>query len=292
MSKLTRLSVQWIAVAVFALSGVGCISQTQYDDLDKLYRTQVEENEKLKEDLRQARAMIQALRDSMNQETARVAEQLAIAQAEVERLEGLLRQAEEALKSARVGDLPAALDEELRRLAEQYPGLMTYDPRLGMIRLSSDLTFDPGSDVVNARAQESLRKLAEILNGGLASAYQLQIVGHTDNVPIRASIAKHPTNWHLSAHRAISVMKVLAAANVSEPRFKVAGRGEYEPIEPNGPNGSRANRRVEIFLVGQPATGAPGAASGATGGAASPAPDMGPAAEPAPAAEEPAESFK
>ena len=34
--------------------------------------------------------------------------------------------------------------------------------------------------------------------------------------------------------------------------MSVAGYGEFRPVEPNGPRGSEANRRVEIFLVAMP----------------------------------------
>jgi len=66
-----------------------------------------------------------------------------------------------------------------------------------------------------------------------------------------ATRQKHPTNWHLSAHRAIAVEKVLAQAGMNEIRLAVMGMGEFRPIEPNKPNqeGNPRNRRVEIYIV-------------------------------------------
>ena len=66
-----------------------------------------------------------------------------------------------------------------------------------------------------------------------------------------ATKAKHPTNWHLSAHRAISVQKILAGAGVAESRTAVVGMGEFRPIEPNKANkgGNPRNRRVEMYIV-------------------------------------------
>jgi chemotaxis protein MotB len=77
------------------------------------------------------------------------------------------------------------------------------------------------------------------------------VVGHTDNVPIRrgSTAAQHPTNMHLSAHRAISVRDALNADGVTANRFMVAGYGEFRPIVTNGARGADANRRVELFLV-------------------------------------------
>jgi hypothetical protein len=61
--------------------------------------------------------------------------------------------------------------------------------------------------------------------------------------------AQHPTNMHLSAHRAISVRDALVSDGVTANRMQVAGYGEFRPIVPNGANGAAQNRRVEIFLT-------------------------------------------
>ncbi|MCK5175184.1 MAG: OmpA family protein, partial [Planctomycetes bacterium] len=61
----------------------------------------------------------------------------------------------------------------------------------------------------------------------------------------------HPTNWHLSVHRAISVLNVMTQNKVSPKRLSVRGFGEFRPAEPNKADkkGNAANRRVEIFIV-------------------------------------------
>ena len=86
-----------------------------------------------------------------------------------------------------------------------------------------------------------------------AKDFDVLIVGHTDDLPILRpeTLAKHPTNWHLSAHRAISVQRVFAEANLSSTRLAVMGFGEYRPLEPNKPNqkGNSVNRRVEIYII-------------------------------------------
>ncbi|MEE2739452.1 MAG: OmpA family protein, partial [Planctomycetota bacterium] len=58
------------------------------------------------------------------------------------------------------------------------------------------------------------------------------------------------TNWHLSAHRAISVQDFLQDSGVRASRMGVAGYGEHQPVEANSTNGSRQrNRRVEIYVL-------------------------------------------
>ena len=59
--------------------------------------------------------------------------------------------------------------------------------------------------------------------------FDLVVAGHTDDVPIKkaATKAKHPTNWHLSVHRAISVANVkvtsggLTTAGLHKPQSEV-----------------------------------------------------------------------
>lgn len=147
------------------------------------------------------------------------------------------------------GSLDQATDSALAQLAAQHPDLIEYIPELGMLRFKSDFTFDSGSDAVKAPAVATLQQLAEILNNA-ASAYDIKILGHTDAQPVVRAKAQHPTNMHLSAHRAISVRKELVNMGVAANRFEVAGRGEFDPIVANGADGKAAqNRRVEVYLM-------------------------------------------
>ncbi|MBC7944272.1 MAG: OmpA family protein, partial [Burkholderiales bacterium] len=77
---------------------------------------------------------------------------------------------------------------------------------------------------------------------------QVQVTGHTDNVPIRT--ARFPSNWHLSQERARSVMQLLAAQGVAGRRLSAEGRADAEAIVANDSAANRArNRRVEIRLA-------------------------------------------
>jgi hypothetical protein len=104
----------------------------------------------------------------------------------------------------------------------------------------------------SARVQEALGKFAEIVNSPAASGLELVIVGHTDTTRIAKpeTLREHKTNWHLSAHRAIAIMRLLTSAGVGELRMGVMGYGELRPIADNGSEEGKAkNRRVEIYLV-------------------------------------------
>ncbi len=52
-----------------------------------------------------------------------------------------------------------------------------------MVRFKSDLTFDLGSTEVKPRAKEALGKFASILNMPEIAQQEIQVVGHTDDVP-------------------------------------------------------------------------------------------------------------
>jgi chemotaxis protein MotB len=79
--------------------------------------------------------------------------------------------------------------------------------------------------------------------------YPLRIEGHTCDLPIRST--QFPSNWELSAIRAINVTKFLINRVGFEPeRISVAGYGQYHPLVKNDIEENRArNRRVDIVII-------------------------------------------
>jgi chemotaxis protein MotB len=76
----------------------------------------------------------------------------------------------------------------------------------------------------------------------------LRIDGHTDKRPI--SNVQFPSNWELSAARAISVAKYLVAQGVAPNRLVAAGFGEFAPIDTGETEEAfRRNRRIEFKLT-------------------------------------------
>ena len=151
-----------------------------------------------------------------------------------------------------VSQLPEALDTALKQFALQHPSLVSYDPARGTVKWSADLLFDLGSDDVKGSSAEALKGFTDLLNSAAAAKFEVIVVGHTDDRPISKpdTKAKHPTNWHLSAHRAIAVSKVLMKDGYAPQRVGVAGYGEYRPLVAGTSEDVRAqNRRVEIFFV-------------------------------------------
>lgn len=153
--------------------------------------------------------------------------------------------------AAAVPQLPAELKNALQSFADRFPTLATFSPNTSSVKFASDLTFPLGSDSLSQTAIASLANLAGVLNSSDAVKYEIKVVGHTDNIRIAkpATKTKHPTNTHLSVHRAIAVANALKDAGVAKKRLCVAGYGYQRPVVANTPTGASANRRVEIYLV-------------------------------------------
>ena len=76
----------------------------------------------------------------------------------------------------------------------------------------------------------------------------LRVDGHTDQRPIVTS--QFPSNWALSAARAIAVVQCLIPAGVPPQRLVAAGFGEFQPLDPGTTDEAFArNRRIELKLT-------------------------------------------
>lgn len=117
--------------------------------------------------------------------------------------------------------------------------------QLSKITIRGDNLFSSGSTTVNPSILPLLVKIAKALN---QLPGQVEIIGHSDNVPIRS--ARYPSNWHLSKARAESVAAVIKQNLTKGERITVEGRADLEPLASNASRAGRAkNRRVEIALL-------------------------------------------
>ncbi|MFQ5455083.1 MAG: flagellar motor protein MotB [Nitrospirota bacterium] len=115
-----------------------------------------------------------------------------------------------------------------------------------VINIADSFLFPSGS----AKLQDSNRLFDEIYLFLKKTSYPIRIEGHTDNIPI--SSERYPSNWELSASRAVAVLRYLAERyDLPLDRLSAVGFGEYRPVASNNTIEGRAkNRRVEIILVG------------------------------------------
>jgi chemotaxis protein MotB len=255
---LTGRHLSWILSGVVVMMLTGCQSQQAYEDLKAQNRIQQERIENLENELGicngQLQQKIQDLQNLAGKTSADIQAKeamIAALEADIAKKKALMEKMQAQLMQGGT-PLPAEMNVLLQDFAKTSD-MIDFDASTGMLKFKSDLLFDSGSDNVQSGALESITALAGIMNTEDAKQFDMVVVGHTDDVPIKRAetLRLHPTNWHLSVHRAISVEKALESNGISPKRMAVKGYGEYRPIEPNQPGnkGNAANRRVEIFIV-------------------------------------------
>lgn len=117
------------------------------------------------------------------------------------------------------------------------------------VNLVDAILFDSGKAEVKSNGLLVLQKVVDILKTVTDKA--IRIEGHTDNVPIHGQLtARYPTNWELSAARAINVTRYLQQQGIDPLSLSAVAYGEYRPVASNDNEEGRArNRRIEIILV-------------------------------------------
>ncbi|ARA94027.1 hypothetical protein AWN76_013275 [Rhodothermaceae bacterium RA] len=135
----------------------------------------------------------------------------------------------------------------------EYDLAVSRDGGTTLAVLPADALFEPASARLTDAGRERLAALVDTLTGPLAT-YRIRVEGHSDNIPIGASLAEtYPSNWELSAARAAAVVRYfLEEHDVPADRFEVVGLGPTRPVASNASAaGRRQNRRVRIAV--QPA---------------------------------------
>ena len=248
-----------VATAVLMALLPGCVSQQQRDLEYRLHQVEVE-RDALRGKLDDERAKSVALTEQLGTRSR----DLGLAQAEsvtlrrrvdsLEKLKADYKQLIEernrqALKRPEVpaSPLPANVDEALLAFARRHAGRVWYDRGRAAVSFANDRLFDSGSDQVRAEAQAVLGELAWITAMTKPDEFEIIVIGHTDNTAIvnPQTLQAHPSNWHLSVHRAIAVKNVLSSAGLPESRMGVMGYGPFRPVSDD----KARNRRVEVFFV-------------------------------------------
>lgn len=246
------------AGAILALSG--CAAPDKQRDTEFQLHKAEEEREALRLQLGGERARSAALQKRAEADEA----DLVTSRAEVgalheqaERLNQRIKELQVPLEQMKTRELtrpsvpasplPPKTDEALQALAGKFGDRVWYERGRGAISFANDRLFDPGSDAVRADAHAALHELAGVLATPELADYEVIVVGHTDSSPITKpeTLAQHPTNWHLSVHRAIAVKDVLVKAGLPVERLGVMGYADNRPVATD----PARNRRVEVFIV-------------------------------------------
>ena len=113
--------------------------------------------------------------------------------------------------------------------------------------VSDNMLFKRGQAEVQQDSEKLMDQVTQILKS--APRNQVQIEGHTDDLPIRT--LQFPSNWELSASRASAMLRNFVDRHgLPANRFIASGYADTHPLAPNTNEQSRArNRRVEIILL-------------------------------------------
>ena len=114
----------------------------------------------------------------------------------------------------------------------------------------SEVLFTSGSAVIGNKGKDKLRQFGKTLKEIASKVpddidWVLRVDGHTDQRPIRT--IEFPSNWELSAARAISVVKFLRRQGLPAKRFAATGFAASYPLDNrNDEIAYRRNRRIEM----------------------------------------------
>lgn len=179
-------------------------------------------------------------------------EKLVIREDELKRLKAE-HESLQMRKDEELSKLKAAYDELVEGLKSEIEAgevqIRRMKDRLS-VNLVEKILFDSGSARVKPTGVEILKKVGAQL--ARIEGKRIQIEGHTDDVPIGGRLKEiFPTNWELSASRALAVVHILQAnVGIDPALLSSAGYGEYQPVASNETiEGKADNRRIEIVLL-------------------------------------------
>ena len=169
----------------------------------------------------------------------------AAAQAAVERAERVQAEARAAydeLVAARER-IEAALEAAGYRDAARFE----IDERGLVVHIVADaVLFDPEHAELRPEGRAVLTAVAPTLRD---LPNPLRVEGHANHLPVTPG-GEWPSNWELSAYRATTVLRALAARAVPEDRMSAAGYSDTRPLVPiTDPAAISTNRRVDVVVL-------------------------------------------
>ena len=122
-----------------------------------------------------------------------------------------------------------------------------------VLEFSSSAFYQVGKAEFNPEAGAILDKVTGAIKGITYYRFQIDIEGHTDNVPIKS--LQFPSNWELSVNRATNIVKYLIDEGIGADRLKAAGYADTKPKVPNTdsagvalPENQARNRRIVLRI--------------------------------------------
>ncbi len=120
------------------------------------------------------------------------------------------------------------------------------------IRFKSDDLYSSGSAQLEDDASEILNRILAAFKLISYDDFEIDVEGHTDNVPI--STSSFESNWELSTSRASNIVRYFKEKGISQERLKASGYADSRPLvefDEQGnpyPASKDKNRRVVLRL--------------------------------------------
>lgn len=229
-----------ISLLTLALLCSGCLVA------ESKYLKKVDETNQLTQQIASLETQNKGLTEQVTSLTGKVAD----LEADKARLaESLDRAAKKTQEQEKASSTYQQLLKEMK--TEIAQGQITIKELKGKLTMDvvDKILFASGEAKVKKEGLEVLDRVVEILKD--VKDKNIRIEGHTDNVPIAGKLAKtYPTNWELSAARAINVSRYLQQQGIDPSVLSATAFGEYQPIADNTtPEGRAKNRRIAIILL-------------------------------------------
>jgi chemotaxis protein MotB len=276
---IKRLLVYGVS-ALFLLSASGCLVA------ESTYLKKVEEADGLSKELSELQQTHKKLvleNAALKTKFNRLTEDAAVLTSDKKQLEGILRAKSDTLSkniselrqqvaelkvensklSEDVSELQKAKEEKVKEVSGTYEqllanmkneiskGQVTISELKGKLTVNMEaaILFDSGKADVMPEGLEILNKMVDTLKN--VKDKTIRIEGHTDVVQITGGLTRvFPTNWELSAARAINVTKFLQQQGIDPRNLSATAFAEHKPVADNSTKEGRAkNRRIEITLV-------------------------------------------
>ncbi len=259
----------FVAASLIATS---CVSKKKYVELESQYndtrstlvKTQLEKEEieakyaKIEDRVAGYNAKIQSLSDSNNSRLQHI-DGVVISENDKEKMRKALANVDpEELAQAKTlqdsmnliisHNLKKNLDSSLIAPGEEDDIDIKIDETVVMITISDKLLFSSGSARVNPKANNLLKRLANVIN--TEPALEVMVEGHTDSQTVKpGSYIKD--NWELSVQRSTAVIRKLQDDfGVDPAKLIAAGRSSFHPLTENDTAEGRAtNRRTRIVIL-------------------------------------------
>jgi len=250
---MLKKQLPFIIVVLFSFFISGCVTTGTYEKKVKEADNQAKDLASLQQKYDKMKADRDQLKEAFANATSdqtNIRQKVADLEAENTKLkENLSEVKKKEVEVLTESNTYKQLMQEMK--GEIAKGQVTISELKGKLTLDvvDKILFASGQSEVKKEGLDVLQRVIDILKN--VKDKSIRIEGHTDNIQIKGRLVKqYPTNWELSAARALNVTKYLQQQGIDPALLSATAFGEYKPIANNEtPEGRAKNRRIAIILL-------------------------------------------